>query len=173
MTDLSTGQAAGPEATDTPEAQAKGEDLAQAQRDRDPETVGPVAGHSIRRLATSDDGDAHRDWTVQSGVPFPRSDDLPPTRFHPDELPNPDRALEAGFIPLVMPEALVDDDYVTQPPSMNLEHDHPLRDKYRVEDDEDGENEGGPKLNRNVVREYEAAKAQKAGGTQADSVTKG
>lgn len=144
-------------AVETPPEASDHEALAQAQRERDPASVGPTQGLAANRLVTADEGDAHRDWTVQSGVPFPQADALPPTRFHPEELPNPARAVEAGLIPRVLPDLLVDSAYRTQPPSENLPYDHPLRAEFRAED-EDSVN-----LNSNVVSALKSAERQKAG----------
>jgi hypothetical protein len=117
----------------------------------------------VRRI-TADEGDPHRSWTAQqvnedgNRVAFPQPDLTPPTKFHPDELPNPDRALEAGLIPFVVPDIMIDAEYRTQPPTESLPVDDPLRAAFRPEEDEDEVH-----LNTNVLEAYEAAKRQKKG----------
>lgn len=103
------------------------QDLAAAQRDRDPETVGATANLGSVRRVTADELDPHRAWTVQSGTPFPQSDQGRTTRFNPVELPDPQKAVDAGLMPVMIPPFLLDDTHVTQPPSDNPALDHPLR----------------------------------------------
>jgi hypothetical protein len=103
------------------------EELNRAQRERPREQVGAAYGHGAVRRTTSDELDPHRDWTVQSGRPFPQEDRGRTTRFHPSELPDPQKAVDAGLLPQVLPPMLIDDTHITQPPSENVPLDHPLR----------------------------------------------
>lgn len=107
--------------------------LVKAQQERDVESTGPSRGHGSVRRTTADQLDVHRDWTVQSGVPFPR-DEVSHTRFHRLELPDPQKAVDAGLLPQYFPEGLLDDEHVTQPPSANIALDDPTRLKYRDQD---------------------------------------
>lgn len=129
----------------------KADDKELSPDERLPEAVG------LRRR-TADSGDPHIAWTAQkgrAGEAFPTADDSTPTHFHPKELPDPEAAMRAGFIPQVMPAGLVDPNHVTMPPSGNYDVDHPKRDEHRValEDRQDGVLEDGPKF-------FAAAKAQ-------------
>lgn len=133
-------------------ADAKAKDDKELSADeRLPEAVG------LRRR-TADSGDPHIAWTAQkgrAGEAFPVSDDSTPTHFHPKELPDPEVAILASFIPQVLPAGLVDANHITMPPSGNYDVDHPKRDEHRVavEDRQDGVLEDSKKF-------YEAAKAQ-------------
>lgn len=109
-------------------------DLIQAQRERPAEQVGAPYGHGAVRRVTADELDPHRDWTVQSGRPFPQDDDDRTTRFHPAELPDPQKAVDAGLLPQVLPVTLIDSAHVTQPPSANPALDDPLREANRDND---------------------------------------
>lgn len=103
------------------------EELARAQRERPREQVGAPYGHGAIRRVTSDELDPHRDWTVQSGRPFPQEAQGRTTRFHPAELPDPQKAVAAGLLPQVLPPQLIDSNHITQPPTENVPLDHPLR----------------------------------------------
>ena len=123
--------------TETPVQPGPGkgtEELAKAQRERPAEETGPAYGHAAVRRVTADELDPHRDWTVQSGRPFPQPDQGRTTRFHPAELPDAQKAVDAGIMPPVIPPALVDDTHVTQPPTANPPLDDPLREKNRDDD---------------------------------------
>ena len=82
---------------------------------------------AVVRRVTADELDPHRSWTSQSGLPFPQADQAPPTRFHPSELPDPQKAVDAGLLPVAIPAHLIDDTYVTQPPTSNIPVDSPTR----------------------------------------------
>lgn len=107
--------------------------LVKAQAERDPESVGPTVSHGSVRRTTADQLDPHRAWTVQSGVPFPIENGQT-TRFHPDELADPQKAVDAGMLPQFMPEGLVSTDHVTQPPTAVIPLDDPTRAKNKGND---------------------------------------
>jgi hypothetical protein len=113
--------------TDQEDGGKGSEALAKAQRERPQEQVGAPYGHGSVRRVTSDELDPHRDWTVQSGRPFPQPDQGRTTRFHPAELPDPQKSVDAGLMPQLLPPNLIDDTHITQPPTENVPLDHPLR----------------------------------------------
>jgi len=109
------------------------QDLTEAQRNRPAEEVGPTSEHPFTRRTTADETDVYKAWTVQSGVPFPTEGygPGPVTRFAPSELPDQEKAIASGLLPLTIGEALIDPENVTQPPSSNIDADDPIRDKFR------------------------------------------
>lgn len=126
--------------TETPEVKADESPLAsdraklaEAQRNRAKESVGPSPALGVVRRTTADELDAHRDWTVQSGRPFP-GDQGRTTHFHPDELPEPQKAVDAGLLPQLYPAGIIDPDHVTQTPFSDVSLDHPSRAKNRGSD---------------------------------------
>lgn len=109
--------------------------LAEAQRNRPAEEVGPVLGHGAIRRVTADYADPHRDWTVQSGRTFPNEEQRVVTRFNRSELPDPQKAVDAGHLPMYLPGHLIDDEHVTQGPAGEVAQDDPVRAKEEYLDD--------------------------------------
>jgi hypothetical protein len=94
--------------------------------------------YGLYRGASADYADPHRSWTNQSEDAFPYGEQALTTRFHPDELPDPDVIMQAGLMPISFAAGLVSADHETQPPSANIPLDHRLRAKNRGKTVEDG-----------------------------------